>query len=130
MINHHIKKLYKITCNKTYKCNFSRFFFSHWLPRKWFLSFLVKAFAKSEKLIRFQWQAVIVYKNGENLKMLIEIFCQKLKVSNVILAFLDHLKPKIFFVGQPVTDIERHPFSKSPDLPLITACLSFLLAVI
>ena len=32
--------------------------------------------------------------------MLIEIFCQKLIVSNVILAFLDHLKPKIFFVGQ------------------------------
>ena len=25
----------------------------------------------------------------------------KALVSNVILAFLDHLKPKIFFVGQP-----------------------------
>ena len=46
-------------------------------------------------------QAFIVYKNGENLKMLIEIFRQKLIVSNVILAFLDYLKPKIFFVDQP-----------------------------
>ena len=36
-----------------------------------------------EKVIRFHWQAFIVYKNGENLKMLIEIFCQKLIVSNV-----------------------------------------------
>ena len=29
--------------------------------------------------------------------MLIEKFCQKLIVSNVILAFLDHLKPKIYY---------------------------------
>ena len=33
--------------------------------------------------------------------MPIEIFCQKVIVSDVILAFLDYLKPKIFFVGQP-----------------------------
>ena len=33
--------------------------------------------------------------------MLIEIICQKRIVSNVILAFLDHLKPKTFFIGQP-----------------------------
>ena len=32
--------------------------------------------------------------------MLIEMFRQKLVVSNVILAFLDHLKLKIFFVSQ------------------------------
>ena len=51
--------------------------------------------------IRLHWQAFIVYKNGENLKILIEIFGQKLIASNVILAFLDHLKPKFFFVGQP-----------------------------
>ena len=50
--------------------------------------------------MRFHWQAFIVYKNGENMKILIEIFCQKLIVSNVVLAFLDHLKAKIFF-GQP-----------------------------
>ena len=94
MINYHIKGLYKTTCYKT-KSNFSQFFFSHWLLHKCFFSFLIKAFANFEKLIRFHWQAFIVYKNGENLKMLIEIFCQKLIVSNVILAFLDHLKPKI-----------------------------------
>ena len=51
--------------------------------------------------IRFHWQAFIVYKNGENLKILTEIFCQKLTDSNVILAFLDHLKSKIFLLGQP-----------------------------
>ena len=52
-------------------------------------------------MIRFHQQAVIVYKNGENLKILVEIFHQKLIVSKVVLAFLDHLKPQIFFVGQP-----------------------------
>ena len=66
-----------------------------------FFSFLIKVFAGFEKLIRFYRQAFIVYKNGENLKMLIEMFCQKLVVSNVILAFLNKLEPKIFFVGQP-----------------------------
>ena len=50
--------------------------------------------------IRFYRQAFILYKNGENLKTLIEMFRQKLIVSIVILAFLDYLKPKIFFVGQ------------------------------
>ena len=40
-------------------------------------------------------------KNQENVKILLEIFCQKLIVSNVTLAFLDHLKPKVFFAGQP-----------------------------
>ena len=97
---YHIKELYKTTCYKT-KSNFSLFFFSHWLLHKCFFSFLIKAFANFDKLIRFYWQAFIAYNNGENLKMLIEILCQKLIVSNVILAFLDHLKPKIFFVGQP-----------------------------
>ena len=87
MINYHIKGLYKTTCYKA-KSNFSQFFF---------ISFLVKTFVNFENLIRFHWQALIV-DNGENLKMLIEIFCQN---SNVILAFLDHLKPKIFFAGQP-----------------------------
>ena len=61
----------------------------------------MKAFVNFEKLIRFYRQAFIIYKNGENLKILKEIFSQKFIVSNVILALLDHLKPKIFFVGQP-----------------------------
>ena len=76
---------------------FSQFFFSHRRLHKCFFSFLIKALANFEKLIRFHWQAFIIYKNGENLKLLIEIFCQNLILSNVILAFLDHLKPKIFF---------------------------------
>ena len=83
MIHYHIKGLYKTTCYKT-KSNFSQLF-----------SFLINAFASFEKLIRFHWQAFIVYKNGQNFKMLIDIFCQKLIVSNVILAFSDHQKPKM-----------------------------------
>ena len=100
IVNYHIKGLYKTTCYKT-KSNFSQFFFSHWLLRKCFFSFLIKAFTNFENLIRFHWQAFIVHKNGENLKMLIEIFFPELIVSSGILALLDHLKPKIFFVGQP-----------------------------
>ena len=95
MINYHIKRLYKTTCYKI-KSNFSEFF-SHWLLHKRFFSLLIKAFANFEKLMRFHRQTFIVYKNGENLKMLMEIFCQKPIVSNVILAFLDHLK--LFFVS-------------------------------
>ena len=100
MINYHIKGLYKTTCYKT-KSNFSQFFFSHWLLQKSFFSFLIKALANFEILIRFHWQAFIVYKYGENLKMLINIFCPNFVVSNVILAFLDYLEPKIFFITQP-----------------------------
>ena len=77
-----------------------------------FLSFLIKAFANFEKLIRFYWQACIVYKNAENLKILIDIFCPKLLVSNVISAFLDHLKPILF---SPANHGDRHrapPFFK------------------
>ena len=99
MNNYHIKGLCKTTSYKI-KSNFSQFFFFHWCLHNYFFSFLIKAFANFEKLIRFHWQAFVLNKNGENLKMLIEIFCQKLIVSNVILAFLDILKPNIFFVGQ------------------------------
>ena len=51
------------------------------------------------------------YKNVENLKILKEIFCQKFIVSNIILACLDHLKPKNLFVGQP-GGLHRAPFFK------------------
>ena len=100
MINYHIKGLYKTTWYKG-KSNFFQFFFSHRRLHQCFFSFLIKAFANFEKLIRFYWQAFIVYKNRENVKMLIEIFCQRLIVSNVIVAFVDHLKPKIFSIGNP-----------------------------
>ena len=63
--------------------------------------FFSKTLVNFEKLIRFHRQAFIIYKNRENLKVLTEIFRQELVVSSVILAFLDHLKPKIFFVVQP-----------------------------
>ena len=98
MISYHIKDFYKTTCFKT-TSNFSQYFFSHLLLHKCFFSSLIKAFSNFEKLIKFHWQTFIVNNNGENLKILIEIFCQKLIVSDVILAFLDHLKPKIFFVN-------------------------------
>ena len=88
MINYHIKGLYKTTFCKT-KFSFSQFFFSHGQLHKFFFSFLIKAFTNFEKLIRFHWQTLIVYKNRETLKMLIEMFCQKLIVSDVVLAFLD-----------------------------------------
>ena len=120
MINYHIKGLYKSTCYKT-KSNFSEFFFSHWLLHKCFFSFLIKAFVNFKILIRFHWQAFIIYKNGENLKMLIEIFCQKPTVSNAILTFLYHLKPKIFFVG-----IERHHLLKSLD-PSLQIKINFMI---
>ena len=58
---------------------FFLFFFSHWVLNECF-SFVTKAFD-----------------NRVNLKTLIEIFCQELVVFDVILAFLDHLKLKIFF---------------------------------
>ena len=93
MINYHIKGLYKTTSYKT-KSKCSQFF-SHWLLHKSFFFFPIKAFANFEKLIKFHWQALTVYKYGQNLKML-------------ILAFLDHLK----------LGIECHPFSKSLDPPL------------
>ena len=33
--------------------------------------------------------------------MLIEVIREKLIVANIISAFLDHMTPRIFFVGQP-----------------------------
>ena len=62
--------------------------------------------------IRFHRQAFIVYNNGENLKILIEIFRQKLIVSNIILAFIDHLKTKIFFVDQSWWPTQSAPLFK------------------
>ena len=35
-------------------------------------------------------------------------------VSNIISAFLDHLKPRIFFVDQPWWPTESAPFFKNP----------------
>ena len=104
LINCHIKGLYKTTCYKT-KSNCS---FSFLIDCRIIVFFFpYQSVCKFEKLIRFHWQAFIVYKNGENLKMLIEIFCRKLIVCNIILAFLDHLTPKVFFAGQPWRPIQN-----------------------
>ena len=73
---------------------------------------LHRAFVSFEKLIGLHRQAFIVYKNGENLKILIEIFRQKHIVTNTILAFLGHLKPKIFFVSQPWWPTQSAPLFK------------------
>ena len=99
-MTNYIKGRYKITCYKT-NSNFSLFFFSHWLLHNCFFSFLIKAFENFEKLIWLHWHAFVVYKNGENFKILIKIFFQKLLVYNVVLAFLDQLKPRIFSIDQP-----------------------------
>ena len=95
MINYQIKGLYKRICYKTTFLSFS-FLIDYCISV--FFSFFSRYF---EKLIRFHWQAYIVYKNRENLKILTEIFCQNFIVSNVISVFLEHLKPKIFFFSQP-----------------------------
>ena len=58
------------------------------------------------------------------MKILTEIFCQKLIVSNVFSAFLYYLKPKFFFRRPTmVAGKERPPFSKYLHPPLVTRCL-------
>ena len=78
-------------------------------------SFLIKTFLKSEKCIKFHHQAFIICKNGENLKILMEIFCENFNNCNVVLAFLDHLKPKTFFIDQPWWLAEYTHFSETLD---------------
>ena len=49
----------------------------------------------------YHHQDFIICKNGQSSKMLIEVILQKRIVSNFILALLEHMKPRIFFVSQP-----------------------------
>ena len=77
----------------------------------------LKVFANFEKLIKFHRQTFIIYENGENLKILKEIFRQKLIASNVILTFKTIWNFE-FLWQQVMVDIERPPFSKSLDPPL------------
>ena len=72
-----LKGFLKTTCYKT-KSNFSKFFYFLWLLYQCFSSFLIKAFVKCETLTRLYHQNFVICKNGENLKILIELFCQKL----------------------------------------------------
>ena len=93
--NFHFEGLYKISCYKT-KSTFSQYLFSHWSLYQFFSSFLLKAFVNFEILIRFHGQAFILHRNGENLKILKEIFCQKLLASIVIFVFSDIWNQKYF----------------------------------
>ena len=116
MINYHTKGLYKKPVIKKSPTFLS--FFSRWLLYELFPSFLVKVFSNFEKWVRFQWQVFIVYEIGENLKMQTEIFCLKRIASNVILAFLDHLKPKISSSANHGGWHRAPTFSKSLNSPL------------
>ena len=82
------------------------FFFIHRIS---FTFCLIKAFIKSETFVGLDRQAFITCKNRENVKIRMQIFRQKLVDSNVILAFLDHLKPKTFFVSRACYRTP-HPF--------------------
>ena len=53
-----------------------------------------------------------------------EVLRQK-KVSNIILAFLDHLKPRMFFVDQPWWLTESIHFFKNLWIRPWNACTSF-----
>ena len=111
MTNYHLRGLYQTNCYKR-KSNFSQFFFSHWLLYERFFSFLIN-----------------VLLNFKNLKILIEIFCQKPKVSKVISSFLDHLKPNFF---SRANHGGRYIALKYLDPPLAFICnvfLSFLMCI-
>ena len=105
MIDYHFKGLYKTICYKT-KSNFLLFS----LTAVWVFLLFIKVFVNFEKVIRFYHQAFIVYKSWKNSKISIEIFRQRLIVSNVILPFLDHLNYNIFFVTQPWWPTKALPF--------------------
>ena len=96
----------------------------------------LKAFVKSKNAIRFHHQAFIICKNRHiqiSLKILIEVIRQKI-VSNVILAFLDYLKPRIFFAGQPWLPTETSFFFKisgsAPGMPISSLLKLFALLFI
>ena len=57
--------------------NFFIFSFLFSLLYECFFSFLIKEFVSFEKLMRFHLQTFIVYKKGEKMEILIEIFHQK-----------------------------------------------------
>ena len=86
-----------------------------------------------QSVCKYHWQAFTGYKNGENLKILIKVFCDKLIVSGVILAFLDHVKAKIFFVIQPWWLIYSTPSPSFENLWIrlcMFACYSIFLSLI
>ena len=86
-----------------------------------------------QSVCKYHRQAFIGYKNGEYLKILIKVFCHKLIVSGVLLAFLDHVKAKIFFVIQPWWLIYSTPPLSFENLWIrlcMIACYSIFLSLI
>ena len=94
------------------------FFCSHWWLHKCFPFPYqgVCKFWKINKISSASFHCTYKWRKFENADRNI---LQTIIVSNVILAFLDNLKPNIFFVGQTVANNERHPFSKSLNPPLL-----------
>ena len=109
--DHYFKGLHKTTCYKTNSIFFLSFsFFSGCFVGVFFFPYQsVCKFWKIDKI-----------PSTSNLKILIEIFRQKRIVFNVSLVFLEHLKAKILFVGQPWWPTYSVPsFRKYMDPPLI-----------
>ena len=93
MINYHIKNIIKQPVIKQGPT---------FLSFSFLIDGYISVFSLSlSKLLQILKKISLLVKNGKNFKILIELFYQTLIVSNVVLAFLDHLKPKIFFVSQP-----------------------------
>ena len=115
---YYFKGLCKTTCYKTNSV-FFLFFFSHWLFCECFLISLSTRLQSLKNWLD-SIDKLLLYKNGDNLKILIEIFRQKRIVFKVILIFLEHLKAKIFFVRQPWWRTYSAPsFRKNLDPSLI-----------
>ena len=117
-INHNFKGLYKMTCDKA-NSTFSQYFYTYWALRVWpFFLFPYKSVCKILKIDKISSSAFIICENEQNLKTLIEIFCQNCIDLNVIFAFLDHLKLKIYSLASH-GDHQRTPsFSTSVHPPL------------
>ena len=116
------KGLYKTTWYKT-KSIFFQFSYPHWLIYECLFSFLIKALINSKKLIRFYHQAFIICKNRENLKILIEIFPQKLIVPKKSFGFIP--SKTYFFFHPPIIVANALLFLKSLD-PLLSLMSLFL----
>ena len=88
----------KITCYIKQSPNFLSFSFLIDYCMSIFFSFLIKAYVNLEKMINFVGKFSLKWRKLENTEGNVS---PKTLVSNVLLAFLDQWKPKIFFVGQP-----------------------------
>ena len=79
-----------------------------------FLSFPIKLYVNLEKLIRFHRQAFIMYENGENLKILKEMFCQKLWSLTLFWLFQTISSLKFYWSGNHVGRHRGLPVFQNP----------------